>query len=168
MSKVFLITHPDVIVDPKQPIDEWILSTNGLLRAHNLMEHSLWVDVDVVYSSLELKASTVAQLAAKRFNLPIYTKECLGEIDRSSTGFMPYDEFMLSVKEFFSKPTESCRGWEKAFDATKRISDCVNAIISLNSGKNIVLIGHGAIFAILLCYIKNIPPTFELCQDGVG
>lgn len=52
--------------------------------------------------------------------------------------------------------------------AMKRISECVENIMEENQDKNIVLVGHGAAFALLLCNIKNILPTFDMCQDGVG
>lgn len=168
MNKLFLITHPDVVIDPNQAIDEWVLSEKGLDRAKALMTETFWKDISVIYTSTELKAKTVAEMAARKFNIPILEKESLVEIDRSSTGFMPYDEFMNTVMDFFKKPHESCRGWETARAAMKRVSSCVEDIMKKSHGKNIVLVGHGAAFAILLSYIKNVEPSFDLCQDGVG
>ncbi|MFA6322393.1 MAG: histidine phosphatase family protein, partial [Candidatus Buchananbacteria bacterium] len=100
--------------------------------------------------------------------IPLLKKECLVEIDRSSTGFMPYDEFINTVKDFFKKPDKSCRGWETAHAAMQRVSSCVEDLMKKSGGKNIVLIGHGTAFALLLSYIKGIEPNFDLCQDGVG
>ncbi len=168
MTKVFLITHPDVVINKNQPIDEWVLSDKGLMRVENLMNKSLWEGVDVIYSSTEPKAKFVAEMAANKFNIPLFEKNCLIEIDRSSTGFLPYDEFMSVVEDFFKKPNESCRGWEKASVATLRISECVQNVVKENKGQSIVLVGHGAIFALLLCYIKKIQPTIDMCQYGVG
>jgi len=167
-ANLFLVTHPDVVIDPKQPVNDWVLSEDGLKRASLLMEELFWNEVDEIYSSTESKARTVAEMAAQHFKKPLFFKDCLVEIDRSSTGFLPYDEFMETVNLFFENHERSCRGWEPAKDALKRVAECVGKIMAENNGKNIALVGHGAAFALLLCYIKNIPPTFDMCQDGVG
>lgn len=168
MNKLFLITHPDVVIDPNQSIDEWALSQKGLDRAKDLMTETFWKDISVIYTSTEPKAKTVAEIAARKFNIPIFEKKCLVEIDRSSTGFMPYNEFMETVMSFFKNPDKSCRGWETARAAMKRVSSCVEDMMQKSREKNVVLVGHGAAFALLLSYIKSVEPSFDLCQDGVG
>lgn len=168
MKKLFLITHPDVVIDPSQPIDKWVLSKKGIDRAKALMTGTFWKDVSVIYTSTEPKAKTVAKMAAQKFNIPIFEKESLVEIDRSFTGFLPYDEFMNTVMNFFKRPDESCRGWETARTAMKRISSCVEGIMKKSHEEDIVIVGHGVTFALLLCYVKSIEPSFGLCQDGVG
>ena len=168
MKKLFLISHPDVVINPNQAIDEWVLSEKGLDRAKALMTETFWKDISVIHTSTEPKAKTVAEMAARNFNVPIFEKECLVEIDRSSTGFMPYDEFMSTIKGFFRMPNESSRGWETANAAMKRVSSCVEDIMKKSHEENIVLVGHGVAFALLLSYIKGVKPVFNLCQDGVG
>lgn len=168
MTKLFLITHPDVVIDPKQAIDEWILSEKGIDRAKALMSEPFWKDISAIYSSTEPKARAVAEMAAHKFYIPIFERECLVEIDRSSTGFMPFDEFMTVVNDFFKNPDKSCKGWETARAAMKRVSECTEQIMKKHTGENIALVGHGAAFALLLSYIKGVEPTFDLCQDGVG
>ncbi len=168
MTKLFLITHPDVVIDPKQAIDEWVLSEKGIDRAKALTDIQFWNDISVIYSSTEPKAKTVAEMAAHKFAIPIFENKCLVEIDRSSTGFMPFDEFMTVQKDFFNNPDRSCRGWETAHAAIKRVSECTEQIMKKHAGENIALVGHGAAFALLLSYIKGVEPTFDLCQDGVG
>lgn len=81
---------------------------------------------------------------------------------------MPYDEFMSTIKGFFRMPNESSRGWETANAAMKRVSSCVEDIMKKSHEENIVLVGHGVAFALLLSYIKGVKPVFNLCQDGVG
>jgi len=168
MKKLFLITHPDVVIDPNRAIGEWVLSEKGLDRVKALMTEVFWKDIFAIYTSTEPKAKTVAEMAARKFNIPIFEKESLVEIDRLSTGFIPYDEFMNTVMEFFRKPGESCRGWETANAVMKRVSSCVEDIMKKYYGENIVLVGHSAAFALLLSYIKGIEPNFDLCQDSVG
>lgn len=168
MAKIFLITHPDVIIDPNTAIDNWQLSAKGLKRINNLLNEDFWNEVSTIYSSTELKAKTVAEIITKRYKLPLILAPELKEIDRSSTGFIPYEKFMQTVTEFFNQPDKSILGWETANQATQRISQFVERIIKINQNKNIAFIGHGAIFALLLSYLKGVAPTLDLCQDGVG
>lgn len=168
MTKLFLITHPDVFIDPNQAIDKWKLSEKGIDRARALLNKSFWKDVSAIYSSTEPKAKTVAEMAGQKYNIPVIENENLVEIDRSSTGFMPYEKFMDTVRDFFKNPDESCRGWESARAARKRVSLATEEIMQKNNENNIVLLGHGAAFALLISYIKSMEPTFDLCQDGVG
>lgn len=168
MTKLLLITHPDVVIDPEQAINEWELSEKGMNRAKVLMNKPFWKDISEIYSSTEPKAKAVAEMAAQKYNTPIFTNEALVEIDHSATGFMPYDQFMDTVMDFFKKPDESCLGWETARKAMKRVSECVEDVMKKSQGGNIVLVGHGVAFALLLSYIKGIEPSFDLCQDGVG
>ena len=53
----------------------------------------------------------------------------LGEIDRSSTGFLPEAEHAAAARAFFERPDESARGWETAHHARARIVRAVEAIL---------------------------------------
>jgi hypothetical protein len=63
-ANLLLITHPDVVIDPKQSIDDWVLLEEGLKRVSFLMKEPFWRKVDEIYSSTESKAKTVAEMAA--------------------------------------------------------------------------------------------------------
>jgi broad specificity phosphatase PhoE len=74
-----------------------------------------------IYCSTERKAIEGAAILAKALGLPYSASPELGENDRSSTGYLPQKEFAAVVAEFFGKPEESVRGWERAIDAQTRI-----------------------------------------------
>jgi len=55
---------------------------------------------------------------------------CLGENDRSATGFLARDEFEATVNAFFAYPQDSIRGWEPAVDAQARIVRAIEQAVS--------------------------------------
>ena len=56
MKTVYVITHPEVVIDPKVPVPRWPLSEKGIARMRGLL-HAPWIkNVTAVYSSEEQKA----------------------------------------------------------------------------------------------------------------
>ena len=103
-----------------------------------------WVrDICAAFASSERKARDGAEILAGGLGLDGYqTVEDLGENDRSSTGFLPRDEFEATVDAFFAQPQTSIRGWERAADAQKRIIRAVEHILSIApAGGDLAIIG---------------------------
>ncbi len=71
--------------------------------------------------------------------------------------------------EFFARPEESVRGWERAADAQRRIVAAVQHAIALapNAG-DIAIVSHGGVGALLLCHLKGVPIARTEDQPGDG
>jgi len=90
------ITHPEVIIDPSVPIEEWGLSTEGGERARLLP--ALFPSVCRVISSAERKARDTAEVFKHAaFDVELSVDAELGEMDRSATGYLAPDGFELIV-----------------------------------------------------------------------
>jgi len=100
-----------VVVDPDVPVS---LSDRGVARMRAFVASSVIEDVGEVWASTETKAIEAAGLLAARFGLAVNVHPDLGENDRTSTGFLPPNEFELVASAFFARPSESIRGWETA------------------------------------------------------
>jgi broad specificity phosphatase PhoE len=168
MNKLYFITHPEVNIDPNVPVPKWSLSDVGKKRITKMLSQSWVNNIEIIYSSTEQKAIDGALILADHLNKDVNQIESLGEIDRSSTGFLEGEAFWKVVSEFFNNPNDSVKGWEKAIDAQTRIVETVKMIASKHEGKNIVIISHGAVASLFLAYLKNIRITFELEQPGSG
>jgi len=122
-----------------------------------------------VFASNERKATDAAGILAERLGLNGYTViGGLQEHDRSATGYLPPQEFEVTVNAFFAEPEISVRGWGPAADAQSRIVGAVGKVIALapNSG-DIAIVGHGGTGTLLYCYLAGLaidrrydqPPT---------
>jgi broad specificity phosphatase PhoE len=150
--RVLFITHPEVAVDPAVPVPRWRLADRGMARMRDFVASGAVADVDEVWSSTETKAIEAAGLLAVHLGLGVNVLEALGENDRSSTGYLPPQEFEIVADEFFAAPAASVRGWETALAAQTRISRAVRTIVAMH-GKSgdLAIIGHGGVGALLMC-----------------
>lgn len=77
------------------------------------------------------------------------------ENDRSSTGFLPPDEFEQVADQFFAQPDCAVRGRETARDAQERVYRAVREIVGHEATKqcdgDIAIISHGGVWTLLLC-----------------
>jgi len=117
-----------------------------------------WVRrIRAIHCSAERKAIDAATILAEGLGLGFSTHAALGENDRSSTGFLPRAEFEATADIFFSRPTESVRGWERATDAQARIVQAVDRVLSaVPPDGDIAIVSHGAVGALLLCALERL------------
>lgn len=169
MSLVYLITHPDVIIDSEVPVPQWPLSPRGKERMKKLLAQS-WIDsIDSVYSSTEQKAIDGAKIIAEHLAIEYEMVEELGEIDRSSTGYLPHEEHAATADKFFAHPDKSIRGWETAKQAQQRIVKAVENIVANDKGNgDIVIVSHGAVGTLFLCHLKGCQISRKEGPSGVN
>ena len=145
----FFVSHPDVVIDPAVPVPRWHLADEGIARLRRLAARL--EGVSAVWASAETKAIESAGILAARFGLPVQVHPGLGEMDRSSTGYLPREEFEGVADAFFARPEESVRGWERAVDATRRIALAAEEILARHDGGELILVGHGGTGTLLMC-----------------
>jgi broad specificity phosphatase PhoE len=157
MASLIFITHPEVVIDPHQPITEWPLNPSGRARMGLFVDLLAGRNVTAVYASTECKATDGAAIVAERMGLSYRTHEDLGENDRSSTGFIAPPEFWEVVREFFGRPHESIRGWERAIDAQTRIVNAVSRILRKDeTSGDMVIVSHGAVGCLLTAHLQAV------------
>jgi broad specificity phosphatase PhoE len=169
MKTIYFITHPEVVIDPAVPVPDWPLSEKGINRMKKLLTQPWVQDVRAIYCSTEQKAIDGAKILADYLTLSYEMRQDLGENDRSSTGFLPKEEFETTANQFFAQPNRSIRGWETATAAQQRIIEGMNAIIDTNKAEgNIAVVSHGGVGALYLCYLKRSPISRVEDQPGNG
>jgi broad specificity phosphatase PhoE len=158
MAIAYFITHPEVVIDPSVPVPQWPLSARGAQRMSRMLDRT-WINgVRAVFTSAERKALDAAQIVADHLLLAPIVIEDLGENDRSATGYLPKAEFEVTADQFFARPDESVRGWERAIDAQGRILQAIDCAISMAPPHgDVAIISHGAVGALLLCHLKGVP-----------
>ncbi len=155
---MYFITHPNVVISREVPVPQWPLSDLGRNRMKAGLRQPWMMDVKSIYCSTEQKAIDGAEIMADHLSLGYTQIHALGENDRSATGFLPPHEFEAVADEFFARPTQSVRGWEKAVDAQARVVSAVSSIAATDQSKgSIAIVAHGAVGTLLYCYLSGQP-----------
>lgn len=166
---VHFITHPEVVIDPAVPVPDWPLSAVGARRMRLAAGRPWLAGVRSLFTSRERKATDAAGLLAERLGIGPVAIEGLGENDRTATGYLPKTEFEAVADEFFTRPEESVRGWERAADAQRRIVGAVERAMALAAAEgDVAIVSHGGVGALLLCHLQGAPISRDADQPGGG
>jgi broad specificity phosphatase PhoE len=173
MPLIYYISHPDVIKSPDVPVPRWPLSARGRERMTAMLARPWVKNIGAVYCSDEQKALDGAAILAGHLGLSPVVMSELGEVDRSSTGYLPEAEHAAAARLLFERPDESVRGWETARHAQARIVQAIEGVVETEFlGRNsvskgaIAIIAHGAVGAFYLCHLKGVPISMNEAQPG--
>ncbi len=168
----YFITHPNVVISKAVPVPQWPLSDIGRSRMRAALGLPWINDLTSVYCSTEQKAMDGAHILGEHLDLNYQALHALGENDRSSTGFLPPNEFEQVADAFFAEPAQSIRGWERAIDAQARIVDAVTGIVNADHSKGgpIAIVSHGAVGTLLYCFLtgQDISRRWDQPANGGG
>ena len=89
MTGLRYVSHPEVVVDPEVPVPRWPLDEVGRARAEALAATTWASGLRRVISSPETKAVETAGMLAEAAGVEVEIRPATGEIDRSSTGYLP-------------------------------------------------------------------------------
>ena len=166
---VYYISHPDVVKDPTIPVPRWPLSERGRARMTALLARPWVAEISAVYCSDEQKALDGAAILAGHRGLTPIVVPALGEVDRSSTGWLPEEEHAAAARLLFARPAESVRGWETAAQAQGRVVQAIEGIL-LSAGeqedRKIAIVAHGAVGTFYLCHLLGQPISMAFAQPG--
>ena len=167
-ARLFVISHPEVVIDPARPVPDWPLSEKGQARAGQFAATGILSRVGLICSSPEQKALQTAQIFASALGLSVNVDDALAENDRSATGFLPPLEFERAADAFFAHPRTSFRGWETAIDAQVRIIDAVRRILADHRQDDLAIVTHGAVGTLLWCACAGLPIDRRHDQPAQG
>lgn len=157
MSIAYYLSHPQVVIDPAVPVPLWGLSELGRGRVLAVRNRPWLAGIAWIVSSGEIKAVETARLIAEATGALIEIREDMHENDRSSTGFLPAEEFEAVADALFARPDESARGWETARAAQDRVVAAVRDVIGDRTAEPILFVGHGGVGTLLACAIRGKP-----------
>lgn len=151
-------------------VKDWSLSEIGRQRIFKFSNTKILSNIKTIWSSNENKAIETAQILSTKFSIDCKFSPCLGENDRSSTGFLLPVEFEETADLFFHNPNQSIRGWETAKSAQERIVSFFLKIEKEASQINtdIVIVSHGAVGTLLYCALNklNINRIYDQSKQG--
>ncbi|WP_417263317.1 histidine phosphatase family protein [Celeribacter sp.] len=166
--RVFYLSHPQIALDREVPVPRWCLNHTGRLRLEAALLSSWHQNVTRIISSAENKAMETAAHFAEAKSLPLTAWPALHENDRSSTGFLPPEEFEAMADAFFAHPDESIRGWEPARHAQTRVVNAVNTALAGHGEGDVLICGHGGVGTLLMLSLTGSPISRSADQPAGG
>lgn len=122
------------------------------------------LNIDVCYCSPLVRALETAKIVLKDRNIPIITDDRLMEMGFGDyEGVTDYfDNTDCPINVLFKHPekyTESVGGAETFEELFKRTGEFLEEKIKpdIREGKNVLIVGHGAMNSSIICQIKKLP-----------
>ena len=163
------LTHPQVLIDPKVAVPEWVLSELGRSRVKALAGSGWLRGTKHIVASGETKATQTAKIIATSLGIDFKVRPAMHENDRSATGFLEPKEFEATADQFFAYPTKSIRGWETAVRAQVRIvTEVESALSDLSADGDVLFVGHGAAGTLLYCHYARLAISRKHDQSPGG
>ena len=148
------VTHPEVLIEPKVPSTEWLLSPKGRARAEAFAARGVLSADARIIASTELKTMETAAILAQ--GRPFETDDALRENIRT-TGYVGPEEFDRLFQVMFARPNERAGGdWETAVDTQHRVVAAVEAALG-NQSLTTIFVGHGCAGTFLKCAVDGRP-----------
>ncbi len=148
---------------------DWSLSDIGRARVVSILAEPWITGLRRIISSAETKAIETADLIAKSAGIGVEVHSDTGEIDRSSTGYVPHERHEAIADALFAHPQQSAGGWERAIDAQSRIVVAVDAVLGKNAeAGDIAFVGHGGVGTLLKCALLSTAIDRRHDQPGGG
>ena len=121
------------------------------------------IEFDVCYSSPLIRARETAELFLKGRDVPVYTDErlaemCFGKYEGTENSFdipdCPINVLFFEPEKYIAE--DGAEALEELFARTGEFLEEV-VYPQLDKGKNILIVGHGAMNCSIVCRVKNIP-----------
>ncbi len=155
MPTLHLVRHGRPLIDRSRPAHEWPLDQAyaddvRALRAR-LPTDALW------FCSPEPKAVGTAALLAED---PVPVVDDLREMVRDSTDWI--EDFEPVVRRCFAHPDRPAYdGWEPLADCERRVTGAVRALVADHPGTDLVLVGHGTAWTVLVASLTGERPDLD-------
>ncbi len=146
------------------------LNQQGREMAERAREEYADVHFDVCYSSPLIRARETAEIVLRGRNIPIITDDRLMEMsfgvcEGTESCFQdpesPVRELFLAPEKYV-RPVEGGESFEQLFARTGEfLREVVRPL--LDQGKDILIVGHGAMNSSIVCQVRNLPISEFWC-----
>jgi len=145
--KIILMRHAHTVVEPEKYNPLWKLSEKGVEQASTLAKHPLVQEIEVIYTSNQLKALHTGVLVAEELGVFVKVREDLTELTSLTNDWKAdYDGF---IHDIYSGTILRHGTGESLAEATERFTKAVADIVTLEQDKEVVgIVAHGNILAL--------------------
>jgi broad specificity phosphatase PhoE len=151
MRNLVFVRHSQTWPDSDIPSREWFLSKEGRRRCEPLAVRLQPYDLDLIVTSVELKAVETGELVAKRLRIPCRAAANLHEHERESASYFETRAgFVEAVRNLFAYPDKLIFGDETGLAAKQRFEKAVDSVMVANPRENIAIVTHGTVLSLFV------------------
>lgn len=143
--KFVFVRHSNSQVDPTRAIAQWGLSDVGVERAKHLAHDPEILSLNLLYSSLQVKAVETMVYLSKPHGIPVRTDDRLGEVSSFTTRFFEPAEHERILHDFYMRKISRIEGGETIDEALARFEDCLQDIAAECPDGRVGVVTHGSV-----------------------
>lgn len=151
MSKLYVVRHAQVLIDPAVPSHRWELSPEGIQSTQELARRESWHGVREIWHSPEPKAIGTAHVIAEHAGLVMKSHEDLREL-AFEAGYLTAEEFQARVGAYFQGGQDD-PAFEPFAEAQARIVQAVRDLVAQAAGQDVAIVSHGRILTVLYSHL---------------
>lgn len=128
LMKLYLIRHSKTKFEPETPNEQWVLDDVGTERAEAFARKPEIADLEIVYTSMQLKALATGLKIAELLRIPMRPDHGLTELTSITRGFIPnYDD---AVADLYAGKVDKINDGETLAEGLVRFNETVVRIVS--------------------------------------
>ncbi len=164
-TTMIIVRHAEAVGNRIREFHGWTdkeITDRGVLQAQQVAEKLKNIPVDVIYSSVLKRTMETAGHIARSKDLPIITREDLKEIHGGLWEGMRWDDLVAKYPEEYdiweTKPhLHQMPEGESMESFRQRVVNAVEDILQKEDGKKILIVTHGTVIRVLMCWFKGWP-----------
>ncbi|MDZ5622126.1 histidine phosphatase family protein [Nocardioides sp. HM23] len=158
---LYLVRHGRPLIDRARPAAEWELDPAGFDDVWALRESGRLPARAAWFTSPEPKAIATAQLLTEG---EVGIVDGLREQVRESAAWI--DDFAGTVWRAFDQPdAPAYDGWEPLVVCRDRVTATVRGLVADHPETDLVLVGHGTAWTLLVAELTGAPPDLDRWRD---
>lgn len=147
MKKLVLIRHAHTQVEPQKANPLWQLSQQGIESMSGFVKNPLLCDMDVLYTSNQLKAIHTGIIIASELGIFLKQREDVTELTSLTNEWKEdYEGFITGM---YSGAIERHEDGESLDEAHKRFSQAIHEIAEIEQEQDVVgVVAHGNVLSL--------------------
>lgn len=139
------------------------LNEEGIQMAEQAKEKYKDVNFDICYCSPLVRAKQTAEIVLEGRNIPIVYDDRLMEMCFGVYEVVTHPSQMEGspIRKLFKDPANypGCGRWRNFDDLFARTGSFLKEVVQpqLDEGKDVIIVGHGAMDSSIVCQVQNIP-----------
>lgn len=152
--KFVLIRHANTkaVANKYNPL--WSLSEKGVVNATKLAPHPLLADIELIYTSNQLKAIHTGIIVAEHLGVFLKQRDDLTELTSLTNDWKEdYEGFIHAI---YSGTIERHGNGESLAEATNRFTYALESIVTTESDKNVIgIVAHGNVLSLFASQFED-------------